>query len=302
MSQRFNKREFLFAVGMLLLILFPVGGIGLYYLLRPVPEPNQRFVVQVTSDATLELKGVAFASRASPGRSCWRANGEALPADTFVSSGGNWLGRHIFYLTLQQSKFENADQMSVKFRPKLNAGFGWSGGTAFKEDVDNLIQELKLTYSPKSGFWSTAAFDVLIASKGARVIETISSVDDEKVVLIAGQPVYVSIDESEDPTEGRGLKLEFGSSFPDTIRLSALMTDSLSGKSVLYSTGSGTQLHAEPGRRHFVRFQPRTATDFTAEITVREYELQVEFSNISLAPEDYKTPVISEVQPSKPKQ
>ena len=134
------------------------------------------------------------------------------------------------------------------------------------------------------------------------MIETISSVDDEKVVLIAGQPVNVSIDESEDPTEGRGLKLEFGSSFPDTIRLSALMTDSLSGKSVLYSTGSGTQLHAEPGRRHFVRFQPRTATDFTAEITVREYDLQVEFSNISLAPEDYKTPVISEVQPSKPKQ
>ncbi|MFY9253443.1 MAG: hypothetical protein WAO83_08310 [Fuerstiella sp.] len=148
MNQRFNKREFLFAVGMLLLILFPVGGIGLYYLLRAVPEPNQRFVVQVTRDATLELKGVAFASQGSPGRSCWRANGEAFPADTFVSSGGNWLESHAFYLTLQQSKFENADQMSVKLRSKSNSGSGWSGRTAFQGDVDNFIQEIELTYSP----------------------------------------------------------------------------------------------------------------------------------------------------------
>ena len=192
--------------------------------------------------------------------------------------------------------------MSVRFRPKLNAGSGWSGGTAFKGDVEKLKQEIELTYETKSSFWRTAAFDALIASKGARVIETISSVDDEKVVLIAGQPVYVSIDESEDPTEGRRLILEFGNSFPDTIRLSALITDSSSGKSVLYDTDSGTRLQLESGRRHYISFRTRGTTDFTAEIRLTEYDLQVEFSNISLAPEDYTTPVISEVQTSKPKE
>ncbi len=47
MNQRINKRELMFGIGLLLLVLLPIGGAAIYKALRPVAEPKQQVQIKV---------------------------------------------------------------------------------------------------------------------------------------------------------------------------------------------------------------------------------------------------------------
>ncbi|MEZ6125871.1 MAG: hypothetical protein R3C49_22315 [Planctomycetaceae bacterium] len=301
-----SKRELIWGLAMLLLIVIPVGVYSLLTLHPRKPEPGQRFIAEINSSTTLELKGVCYADAVSPGVRCWRANGERLADDTFAKRGstpdGN--GHTVSFVLRQQGAAEN-EYLPMRFHPR-NCRGGHSAGISFERREGDLYSDGAVTFDAQPGFWGTTDIDVWIASQPDQLIATMKDGDAAQEVFVAGEMLKISLADSElasanvtgKPPE-KDLVVRSERSLPNSYELQFRVINDITGLQARSGSRWGaTGKESVNGKLvPTVRFNLGDITDCTVQLLVRHYDRTVTFSGISLSPEKYSAPRVSDVRP-----